>query len=255
MTVAEQTVRKMRIRSTQESVEYGGRRIDFVLKRTDRRTLAISVLPDGSVEVVAPKGIAAERIKERVTARAQWIRKQQREFAVLPPALPPRPEYRSGDSWRYLGRKYVLRTVRDRSARRVSFRFEGNRFVVRAKAPSDTALLRTKFNEWYLRQARQVFCAMVKASSERMGVFGITTPGFSLRRMDKRLGSCAPSGKLLLDPRLVEASSALIEFVIVHELCHQRESNHGTAFLRLMNRALPDWRDRERALLRFEFSR
>ena len=254
MTVAEPAMRKPRTRSTQESVEYSGRRIDFVLKRTSRRTLAISVLPDGSVEVVAPKGVAVERIKERVTARAQWIRKQQREFAMLPPALPSRPDYRSGDSWRYLGRKYVLRTVRDRNAQRVSFRFEGNRFVVRAKAPSDTALLRTKINEWYLRQARRVFGAMVKSSSERLGALGITTPGFALRRMDKRLGSCAPSGKLLLDPRLVEASTALIEFVIVHELCHQRELNHGPAFFRLMDKAMPDWRERERKLLRYEFS-
>jgi predicted metal-dependent hydrolase len=52
----------------------------------------------------------------------------------------------------------------------------------------------------------------------------------------------------------VEASTALIEFVIVHELCHQRELNHGPAFYRLMDRALPDWRERERKLLRYEFS-
>jgi predicted metal-dependent hydrolase len=243
-----------RVRSTHESVERNGREIAFVLKRTSRRTLAISVLPDGSVEVIAPKGVATERIKERVSARAQWIRKQQRAFAALPPALPAKPDYRSGDSWRYLGRKYVLRTVRDRTAQRVSFRFEGNRFVVRAKAPSDTALLRAKINDWYLRHARRVFGGIVESCAERLRGLGIANPGFALRRMDKRLGSCAPSGKLLLDPRLVEASTALIEFVVVHELCHQRELNHGPAFFRLMDKALPDWRERERKLLRYEFS-
>ena len=253
MTIAEPKPRA-RIRSTQESVERNGRPINFTLKRTGRRTLAISVLPDGSVDVVAPKGAATERIKERVVARAQWIRKQQRDFAALPAALPSRPDYRSGDSWRYLGRKYVLRTVRDRTAQRVSFRFEGNRFVVRAKAPSDTALLREKINDWYLRQARRVFGQIISDCARRLSALGISTPGFALRRMDKRLGSCAPTGKLLLDPRLVEASTALIEFVIVHELCHQRELNHGPAFYRLMDRALPDWREREMKLLRYEFS-
>ena len=254
MTVAE-PIRKLRIRSTQETVQYNGRQINFVLKRTSRRTLAISVLPDGSVEAIAPKGVTTERIKERVAARAQWIRKQQRKFAVLPPALPALPDYRSGDSWRYLGRKYVLRTIRDRSAQRVSFRLEGNRLVVRSKAPSDTALTRAKINEWYLRQARRVFGSIIKDCATRLAALRIESPGFALRRMEKRLGSCAPSGKLLLDPRLVEASTALIEFVIVHELCHQRELNHGPAFYRLMDKALPDWRDRERKLLRYEFSR
>lgn len=254
MTIAESKPR-VRIRTTQESAERNGRRINFTLRRTGRRTLAISVLPDASVEVVAPKGVATERIRERVLARAQWIRKQQRDFAALPAALPARPDYRSGDSWRYLGRKYVLRTVRDRTAQRVSFRVEGNRLVVRTKAPSDTALLRAKINEWFLRQSRRVFGEIIKDCAERLGALGIATPGFALRRMDKRLGSCAPTGKLLLDPRLVEASTSLIEFVIVHELCHQRELNHGRAFYRLMDRALPDWRERERKLLRYEFSR
>ena len=253
MTLAE-LPRTLRTRSSQESVERNGRRTDFVLKRTGRRTLAISVHPDGSVEAIAPKGVATERVKERVAARRQWIRRQQREFAVLPPALPARPDYRSGDSLRYLGRKYVLRTIRDRSAQRVSFRFEGNRFVVRARAPSDTALLRRTINDWYLRQARRVFSAIINDCAERFGSLGIATPAFALRRMDKRLGSCGRTGKLLLDPRLVEASTTLIEFVIVHELCHQRELNHGPAFFRLMNHVMPNWRERERTLLRYEFS-
>ena len=246
---------KDRIRSKTESAQRNGRRIDFVLKRTGRRTLAISVLPDGSVEVVAPKGVATQRVKERVIARAQWIRTKQREFAALPAAMPPRPDYRSGDCWRYLGRKYVLRTVRDRSAQRVSFRFEGNRFVVRAKAPSDTALLRQKIHEWYLRQARRVFSKILAECAERLRPHGIVRPTTALRRMGRRLGSCSPTGKLLLDPRLVEASPSLIEFVIVHELCHQRELNHGAAFFRVMDQVLPDWRARERQLLRYEFSR
>ena len=99
-----------------------------------------------------------------------------------------------------------------------------------------------------------MFGTIIKDCATRLAVLRIESPGFALRRMEKRLGSCAPSGKLLLDPRLVEASTALIEFVIVHELCHQRELNHGPAFYRLMDKALPDWRERERRLLRYEFS-
>lgn len=253
MTVAAASARRQ-ARAIRESVERNGRRIDFSLRRTARRTLAISVLPDGSVEVVAPRGVGAERIRERVLARVQWIRKQQRGFATQPPAVPARPEYRSGDGWRYLGRKYVLRTVRDRLAQRVSFRFEGNRLVVRARAPSDTALIRRKVHEWYLRQARRVLVRMVSECASRLAPMGIVEPPVALRRMGKRLGSCSPSGRLLLDPRLVEASLGVVEFVIMHELCHQRQMNHGSAFYKLLDRAMPDWRSRERQLLRFEFS-
>jgi predicted metal-dependent hydrolase len=245
---------KKRVRSTYESVSSNGRRIEFSLKRTARTTLAISVLPDGAVEVVAPKGSDVGRIKDRVAARGIWIRKQQREFAAHPPALIIAPSLRSGGGWRYLGRQYVLRTIRDPKAERVSFRFEGNRLAVRAKAPSNVALLRRRIGAWYLRQARRVFAAIIRESSNRLKALGVCEPAFALRRMDKRLGSCAPGGKLLLDPRLVEASHSLIEFVVVHELCHQIELNHGPAFFRLLDRAMPDWRQREKQLLRYEFS-
>ena len=131
-------------RSSRESVLLGSRTLDFSLKRTSRRTLAISVLPDMSVEGVAPMGALLERIKERVRARATWIRRQQRGFASMNATVAARASASSGDSFPYLGRKYVLRTVKDRLARRVSFRIEGNRMVVRCKSPSDKQLIRRK---------------------------------------------------------------------------------------------------------------
>ena len=126
--------------------------------------------------------------------------------------------------------------------------------MVRVQAPSDTRNVRKRINDWYLRQSRIVFDRIVAECAVKLAPLGIRVPEFALRRMGKRLGSCAPSGRLLLDPRLVEVSTGLIEFVVVHELCHQKEMNHGPAFFRLMDRALPDWRARERRLLRFEFS-
>ena len=229
--------------------------IDFRLKRTSRRTLAISVLPDMSVEVVAPRGALLEKIKERVRARGAWIRRQQRGFASMNAPTTAKASGTSGDSFPYLGRKYVLRTVRDRLARRVTFRFEGNRMVVRCKAPSDKQLIRRKIGEWYSRQARRVFTAVLNEAAGRIGHMGITAPAFSLRRMQKRLGSCSPTGRLLLDPSLVEVSPAPIEFVMVHELCHLVHMDHGPAFQRLLTTLLPDWKEREQRLLRHEFSK
>ena len=228
--------------------------VAFVLKRTVRRTLAISVLPSGAVEVVAPKGAALEAVRAKVLKRRQWIRKQQIAFLKEPPALPARPQFESGETFRYLGRQYLLRLVRDRTAERVSFKIEGNRLLMRVKAPSDTKFIRERLKDWYRRHARRVLGQLVDECAVNLAPMGIVVPTFGLRRMKGRLGSYTASGRLMLDPRLVEASTAVIEFVIVHELCHQREMNHGPGFFRLMDRALPSWRERERRLLRFEVS-
>lgn len=243
-----------RVRWRYESAGNERVQIPFALKRTGRRTLSISVLPDGAIEVVAPKNAPLELVRSKILKRRAWIRKQQIEFIKHPPALPAAKKFESGDTLRYLGRQYLLKLLRDRNAERVSYKIEGNRFVVRVQAPSDTRNVRKRINDWYLRQSRIVFDRIVAECAVKLAPLGIRVPEFALRRMGKRLGSCAPSGRLLLDPRLVEVSTGLIEFVVVHELCHQKEMNHGPAFFRLMDRALPDWRARERRLLRFEFS-
>lgn len=243
-----------RVRWRYESAVAGSVRIPFALKRTGRRTLSISVLPDGSVEVVAPKSASLELVRTKILKRRAWIRKQQVAIVKDPPAIPARPQFESGETFRYLGRQYLLRLVRDRTAERMSFKIEGNRIVMRVNAPSDTKLVRRRLRDWYVRHARIVLGRIVAECAVKLAPMGIVIPDYALRRMKGRLGSCTPSGRLLLDPRLVEASTGLIEFVIVHELCHQQEMNHSPAFFRLMDRSLPGWRDRERRLLRFEVS-
>ena len=81
---------------------------ECVVKRARRRTLAISVLPDGTVEVVAPLGAAEDKIREKVEKRTRWILRQRRVFAALNVKRPPR-RYCTGATHRYLGRQYRLK--------------------------------------------------------------------------------------------------------------------------------------------------
>jgi predicted metal-dependent hydrolase len=62
-------------------------------------------------------------------------------------------------------------------------------------------------------------------------------------------GSCAPSGTLSFNWRLVLAPKDVVDYVVVHELCHLRVLNHSTSFWTLLERHRPHWRD-QRAWLR-----
>ena len=92
-------------------VAFGGGRIEFRLRRSRRRTLAITVRPDASVMVTAPAGRGLEAVAAKVRKRAVWIRRQQAYFRAFLPKLPPR-RYVSGETHRYLGRQYRLKVVR-----------------------------------------------------------------------------------------------------------------------------------------------
>ncbi len=57
-------------------------------------------------------------------------------------------------------------------------------------------------------------------------------------------GSCSARGVISLNWRLLAAPRPIFEYVVVHELCHLRERNHGPRFWRLVGNVLPDYRER-----------
>lgn len=69
-----------------------------------------------------------------------------------------------------------------------------------------------------------------------------------IRRLAKRWGSCAPTGEIILNLELVKAPKECIDYVVVHELCHMEERDHRRRFWRLLERYLPDWRERRHLL-------
>jgi predicted metal-dependent hydrolase len=79
--------------------------------------------------------------------------------------------------------------------------------------------------------------------------FGITAPHVSLRIMRTQWGSCrAQTRRITLNLELARRGYDMAEYVLVHELSHLFELNHGPRFYALMDRHLPDWRERKAAL-------
>ena len=57
-----------------------------------------------------------------------------------------------------------------------------------------------------------------------------------------------PEGKILLNFKLIQVPKGLIDYVVMHELCHLKEHHHGVAFYALLGRAMPDWQERRQRL-------
>lgn len=85
-------------------LHYGRQPIDITVIRRKRRTLAISVLPDTSVEVVAPLTASEADILKKVRKRAGWVCRQIRHFRQYLPRTPKR-RYVAGETHLYLGRR------------------------------------------------------------------------------------------------------------------------------------------------------
>ena len=93
---------------TTDSIIYGSSRIEYEIKYVQRKTLGITVHPDGSVTLKAPVDATLEDIQKKVHRRAAWILRQKRYFESFGTPTTER-RYVSGESHLYLGRQYMLR--------------------------------------------------------------------------------------------------------------------------------------------------
>ena len=233
-------------------VQYGETTIEYQLKYAARHTLEISVHPDLRVTVTAPQDTAIEAIQAKVRKRADWILRQQRDFALYLPQIPPR-QYISGETHRYLGKQYRLKVIEDSDTEWV--KLERGYIVVRTIDKADTTHIKELVDAWYLRQARRVFHERMRLLLPRFGG-RYDLPEFQLRirALQARWGSCTEAGTITLNLKLIQVTKPCIDYVIVHELCHLIEHNHSKRFYALLDRILPDWRERRQKLNAQDFS-
>ena len=80
------------------------------------------------------------------------------------------------------------------------------------------------------------------------GVTGLKPTGLKITTARKRYGSCSAKNSLCFSCFLMRCPEEAIDLVVVHELCHIKEKNHGQRFYALLARYLPDHEARKRLL-------
>lgn len=218
-------------------LRFGQRAIEFELTYSERKRLAIRVHPDMRVTVAAPLGRPEEQVLAHVRRRAPWIVKHLDGFAANPLPSGSR-QYVSGESYHYLGRQYRLKVVEGRP---LSVKLAGPFLWVVTPDCEDKRRIAAQLDRWYREHARQLFARKLMELSERAKVHGVPSPTqWCLRRMPTRWGSCTKSGRILLNPGLVQAPTSCVDYVISHELCHLAELDHGSRFSRLLSLVFPN---------------
>jgi len=225
--------------SPMPSFRYGDQSYDYSLEflTSRKKTISIQVLPDASVEVLAPIHTEPEKIIEAIRKRARWVarhvdRIHQQQAEVLP------REYISGETHFYLGRRYVLKVVQSEVDEVKLLR---GRYLI-ATTVTEPAQIKQLLEAWYKDHARKTFERRLTMIVRNIKWLDIA-PVMSVRHMKKQWGSCSPKGRISLNWNLVKAPMDCIDYVITHELCHLQEHNHSKYFYALMDRHYPPWRE------------
>ena len=215
-------------------IHFGSKKIDFRLEYSDRKSLGITVTPEMDVLVKAPADTPLDKIKEKLQKKAPWIIKQQSFFLSFHPKTPAR-KYIAGETHLYLGRQYRLKIEPGNVE---SVKLKGKFIEV---VTTDKIKAKQLVNGWYIQNARTKFNTIAQPFIDKFKKYKVEPSSIVLREMPTRWGSCTPRGKIILNPELIKAPKACIEYVIIHELCHLVHNDHTKRFIDLQSKELPDW--------------
>ncbi|MBI5359399.1 MAG: M48 family metallopeptidase [Planctomycetes bacterium] len=233
------------------SVYFGKRKIDFFVKRSNRRrTVSLFVDPYEGVFLRAPMKPSLKTLAGLVHAKAVWILDKQRRINEILEHLTKR-EFVTGESFLYMGRQLRLKVLHSTRSGSIG---NGNpeiivregRFLVKTNGHKDKAgETRDMLTRWYKKHAKIILQKRTDIYSEKLK---IAAQGIILANQTKRWGSCNGKGQIRFNWRIIMAPMSLMDYVVAHELCHLKHIDHSDNFWRLLGNIMPDYENRRERL-------
>ena len=213
------------------------------IRRSRRRSLSIEVHASLRVVARAPLQCPDATIDAFIASRRDWIERQLRQFGERPPA--PLPHYADGETHYYLGEPLQLRLQPHGPA---GVHHAPGLLQVAGRGVADSAYTARAVQRWFRDQARALFTRLIAQWQAHPRFARYPVPTLKIRAMRTRWGTFSPRHGMTLNLLLIHAPLGAIEYVVVHELCHNRYRGHGKGFYSLLEAVLPDWRERKRLL-------
>ena len=200
---------------------------DVNIKRTQRRKSISIKVKEGRVQINIPANMAAIDVQLLLEKKRQWIeqavQKQHQAIADTTKQLV------SGEKFLFQGKQYPLRIEMGKPFH--IFVSDDNHLVMQCPERSSQANQFNRLQTWYQTQAELY---MVPRTHDYSQCLDQQPSSISIKSYRARWGSCSNQGEITFNWRLIMAPPMIIDYVIVHELCHLIEHNHSSRFWRLV---------------------
>lgn len=234
------------------SYQYGTQQIEFEVVYRKRKTLAIEIEAPDRITAIVPIGLDDAGILELVKSKSKWIVSKLFEIREIEHQQSHK-QYVNGESFPYLGRNYSLDIHLMPAGSFPEAKLYRGKLVV-VTPTRDETVIRKALENWYRDKAREKI-------EERLAYYLVyfdTAPKrLVIKNQQKRWGSCTKNKELLFNWKCVMCPSPILDYIVVHEMCHLVHMNHSEAYWELLKKVLPDYEKRKEWLrnngLRYDF--
>lgn len=231
---------------------FGDKKIDYLINRSDKASSVIITVNVGQgVQITVPSKFKIANIDQILEKKASWIIKKVDYLSELAGCAVPR-SYVDGENLFFLGNRYVVKVNIYDVVITNQVKLNGSTIIVNIPPVLDreerVQTIRSVLVNWYMKEAEHFIIDRVNVFADRMG----TRPAkIRVKEQIFRWGSCSNKGNINFNWKIIMAPIEVIDYVIVHELCHLIRLDHSPEFWRLINKVLPDYENRRMWLKKY----
>jgi predicted metal-dependent hydrolase len=224
-----------------EYLKIGNTKVEYELITSDRKkTIELVIDFNKGFTVKAPKEMTKKEIIKNLNRKEKWIiNNLDRMSDIL--KNDTTKEFVSGEKFLLRGRRYALKVLKSKK-QLPSLEFKKSKFlaVVPSQFTEDQygSLLRPLFIQFYKQKAEQIINERIKKYLE---YFKTEPKNIIVTELKNKWGSCSKNNQLRYNWRIVLANTSVIDYILIHELCHMVQKNHSDKYWKEVKRILPNY--------------
>lgn len=212
---------------------------DYQIKRNSKRKHLGLFVENQKVEVRAPQWASEAEIKQWVISKEAWVLKQLRNQHLQ---ASEKPDIRNNGSILFFGQYRPIQIILGRSGV-----FENGEALLISHQPQHNP--QRILENWLKQEAGLYIKERCQELADKMGLLQAIRR-ITLRKTKSKWGHCTASGQLQFNWLIIMAPTEVIDYLLIHELCHLVHMNHSSDFWQLVNQYCPDYKQHKSWLMK-----
>ena len=252
MKEQEQQHKKQKPEERKQKLEYGNNRIEYSVIRSKRVKTSEITVDDDKVIIRTPFGKPLSEIEKIIEEKASWILKKQQEHKKVIPEI-IKPTFEEESTLPYLGKNYRIRVARGGGEEETYL--DGNKielvngefliYLSNSEHSSSPKQIKTLYEKWLMRKASMLLEDRVKHYSKELELdrdhHHHRTSQIIIKNQKSRWGSITKGNVINLNVNVLKAPLDVIDYIVLHELCHLKIKEHSHSFWDYLNKFMPNY--------------
>jgi predicted metal-dependent hydrolase len=226
------------LKKEKQTIRYGDTTIQYDLVRSKRHKTSEIIVDESNILIRTPFEKSQVEIDRILQKKAKWILVKQREYKTHHKEI-IKPTFCSESTLPYLGKNYQFK-IHNKPRREKNLKFHRGKFEITSGTDNwSEREIKVLYEDWLCQKAQIIFSKKVREYSKELGV---DIQKIIIKNLRNRWGSVTKEGIVNLNLHLLKAPHKIIDYIIVHELCHVLIKGHSYRFWNYVRQIIPDYK-------------